>query len=145
MGVGLYEFESHRPHKDSFQRLSFFVSMPRGFGGDGMRVLRLPRLRAPQYLRTIRAGVGCVRGASRAFGTLREIHRASECALQCPQRPIASRGEANLVSPSGFQKVNPLIYNALAKCNSRGEFHEARKTKSTADAMKDRTISDSGQ
>ena len=32
----------------------------------------------------------------------REIHRASECALQYPQRPIASRGEANLVSPRGF-------------------------------------------
>ena len=55
---------------------------------------------------------------------LREIHRASECALQGLLRPIASRGEANLVSPRGFQKVNPLTISVLAKINPRGEFHE---------------------
>ena len=66
---------------------------------------------------------------------LREIHRASECALQWPQRPIGSRGEANLVSPRDFQKVNPLIICVLAKPNPRGEFHEARKTAPAADAM----------
>ena len=55
---------------------------------------------------------------------LREIHRASECALQWLQRPISSLGEANLVSPRDFQKVNPLIICALTKINSRGEFHE---------------------
>ena len=56
---------------------------------------------------------------------LREIHRASECALQCPQRPIDSRGEAKLVSPRDFQKVNLLIICVLVNFNSRGEFHEA--------------------
>ena len=56
---------------------------------------------------------------------LREIHRASECALQGLLGPIGSRGEAKLVSPRGFQKVIPLIINILAKINSRGEFHEA--------------------
>ena len=56
---------------------------------------------------------------------LREIHRASECALQDPQRPIGSRGEANLVLPRGFQKVNPLIICAIVKINSRGECHGA--------------------
>ena len=55
---------------------------------------------------------------------LREIHRASECALQGLLRPIGSRGEAKLVSPRGFQKVNLLIICILAKINSRGEFHE---------------------
>ena len=56
---------------------------------------------------------------------LREIHRASESTLQGLLRPIASRAEAKLVSPRGFQKVNPLIICLLAKTNSRGEFHEA--------------------
>ena len=56
---------------------------------------------------------------------LREIHRASECALQCLLRPIDSRGEANLVSPRGFQKDNPLVISNIANLNSRGEFHEA--------------------
>ena len=55
----------------------------------------------------------------------REIHRASECALQGLLRPIASLGEAKLVSPREFQKVNQLIFCVLAKTNSRGEFHEA--------------------
>ena len=55
---------------------------------------------------------------------LREIHRASECTLQGLLRPIDSRGEANLVSPRGFQKVNPQIFSILAKFNSRGECHE---------------------
>ena len=36
------------------------------------------------------------------FGAVREIHRASECALQGLLRPIGSRGEAKLVSPRGF-------------------------------------------
>ena len=33
---------------------------------------------------------------------VREIHLASECALQGLLRPIGTRGEANLVSPRGF-------------------------------------------
>ena len=49
------------------------------------------------------------------FLRLREIHRASECTLQGLLRPIASRGEANLVSPRGFQKVNPLKISNIAK------------------------------
>ena len=60
------------------------------------------------------------------FRALREIHRASECALQCLLRPIDSRGEANLVSPRDFQKVNSLTIFVLVNFNSRGEFHEAR-------------------
>ena len=56
---------------------------------------------------------------------VREIHLASECALQGLLRPIGTRGEANLVSPRGFEKVNQLIISTLAKINSRGEFHEA--------------------
>ena len=59
------------------------------------------------------------------FIPLREIHRASECALQGLLRPIDSRGEAKLVSPRGFQKVNPLIICAIVKINSRGECHGA--------------------
>ena len=59
------------------------------------------------------------------FSRLREIHRASECALQGLLRPIDSRGEANLVLPRGFQKVNPLIICAIVKINSRGECHGA--------------------
>ena len=61
-----------------------------------------------------------------SYEELREIHRASECALQCPQKPIGSLGEANLVSPRGFQKVITLIVNALVNFKSRGEFHETR-------------------
>ena len=64
---------------------------------------------------------------------LREIHRASDCALQWPQRPIGSLGEAKLVSPRDIQKVIPLIVSVLATFNSRGEFHEARKTAPEAD------------
>ena len=60
-----------------------------------------------------------------SFLRLREIHRASECTLQGLLRPISSRGEANLVSPRGFQKGNTLIICVLAKISSRGEIHEA--------------------
>ena len=62
------------------------------------------------------------------FRSLREIHRASECALQCPQRPIGSRGEAKLVSPRDFQKANSLTIFVLVNFNSRGEFHEVPQT-----------------
>ena len=65
---------------------------------------------------------------------LREIHRASECALQGLQRPIDSRGEANLVSPRGFQKVNVLVICVLAKTSSRGEFHEVVPKADLSDA-----------
>ena len=47
---------------------------------------------------------------------------------------IRSRGEVNLVSPRGFQKVNQLIICALAKINSRGEFHEAIPKADLSDA-----------
>ena len=67
------------------------------------------------------------------FRSLREIHRASECALQCPQRPIGSRGEANLVSPRDFQKIISLIINVLVNFNSRGEFHETKIWRQRAD------------
>ena len=43
-----------------------------------------------------------VRGGSWRFVAVREIHLASECALQGLLRPIGTRGEANLVSPRGF-------------------------------------------
>ena len=61
----------------------------------------------------------------RDAAALREIPRASQPASEGPVVYIRSRGEANLVSPRGFQKVNPLIICTLAKINSRGEFHEA--------------------
>ena len=64
-------------------------------------------------------------GFSGAFGVVREIHRASECSLQGLLRPIDWRGEAKLVSPRGFPKVNTLVVSVLIKFYSRGEFHEA--------------------
>ena len=36
---------------------------------------------------------------------LREIHRASECALQWPQWQVDPLGEGKLTSPSGSQKA----------------------------------------
>ena len=77
-------------------------------------------VRTPKSLLFIQPG-----GFSGAFGAVHEIHRASECALQGLLKPIDWRGEAKLVSPRGFLKVNPLAIGALAKINSRGECHEA--------------------
>ena len=148
--------------KTAFEGCLFLCPCPGVFGAPGCEFCGSPDSELPSISEPSGQASGSLvapgaTGATGAYGhhsatgvsghlsALREIHRASECALQCPQRPIDSRGEANLVSPRGFQKVNPLIYNALAKYNSRGEFHESRKTKSTADAMKDRAISDSGQ
>ena len=54
-------------------------------GGGLVRTLKL--------LLFIQAG-----GFSGAFGAVREIHRASECALQGLLKPIDWRGEAKLVS-----------------------------------------------
>ena len=93
-------------------------------------------VRTPKSLLFIRSGAFgsvwsgswrfvAVRGGSWRFVAVREIHLASECALQGLLRPIDSRDEAKLVSPRGFLKVNPLAIGALAKINSRGEFHEA--------------------
>ena len=59
-----------------------------------------------------------------SFLRLREIHRASEYALQGLLRPIDPRGEAKLVSPRGFQKANTLVISNMANLSSRGEFHE---------------------
>ena len=66
--------------------------------------------------------------STQAQNLLSEIHRASGCALQGLLRPIDSRGEANLVSPRDFQKINPLIFCVLIKFNSRGEFYEGGKS-----------------
>ena len=65
---------------------------------------------------------------------LREIHRASQSASEGPVGHIRSRGDANLVSPRGFQKVNLLIICTLAKISSRGEFHEAMPKADLSDA-----------
>ena len=77
-----------------------------------------------------------------AVSRLREIHRASESALQGLLRPIDSRGEANLVSPRASQKVDQLKIRKIAKINSRGEFHEARKAAPAADAMSAGAVSE---
>ena len=85
-------------------------------------------VRTPKPLLFIPPGsFGDFRGGSgrfERFGAVRENHRASECTLQGLLRLIDSRGEANLVSPRGFQKVNVLVICVLAKTSSRGEFHE---------------------
>ena len=70
-------------------------------------------VRTPKSLLFIRSGAFgsvwsgswrfvAVRGGSWRFVAVREIHLASECALQGLLRPIGTRGEANLVSPRGF-------------------------------------------
>ena len=60
-------------------------------------------VRTPKSLLFIRSGAfGSVWSGSWRFVAVREIHLASECALQGLLRPIGTRGEANLVSPRGF-------------------------------------------
>ena len=56
--------------------------------------------RFPGIMKNVVSGLANV--PMMGFIPLREIHRARECALQGLQRPIDSRGEANLVSPRGF-------------------------------------------
>ena len=56
-------------------------------------------VRTPKSLLFIRSGSF---GGVGRFVAVREIHLASECALQGLLRPIGTRGEANLVSPRGF-------------------------------------------